>query len=296
MFVINYKNYFYLFSGVLLVISIAAFFLFGFKPSLEFTGGSLLEIEYAGKVPSIQGIAQALSQSSSKDVAALKNITIQQTNPHTFLLRFGNVDEKTHQDIVQSLPGANERQFQAIGPVIGSELKQKTILGLILAVLGMFLYVAIAFRKVPARVRSWRMSLAAIGALIHDVVITAGGFAIIAHYYGYDAGTLFIAAELTIWGYSINDTIVVFDRIRENLLREGKKELALIAGESINQTLTRSINTSFAVVLLLVVLLLLGPDQLLPFVSPLLVGVIIGTYSSICIATPLLLERFKVLT
>lgn len=290
MFVITYKNYFYAFSIFLTLLAIAVFFTWGFKPSIEFTGGSLLEVQYPSATTS-DAIKTQLSSPALKGVRGLQSLTIQQTGANTFLLRFGEIQEQEHQQILIVLLGAKERQFQTIGPVIGSELRQKTIIALVLAVIAMFIYVAIAFRKVPAQIRSWRMSMAAIIALFHDVIIAAGGFIIFSHYYGFEAGSLFIAAELTIWGYSISDTIVVFDRIRENLLRNNKKDVKEIAGESIEQTVVRSLNTSLAVLLFVVVLFFIGPPPLLPFVAPLLVGIIIGTYSSIFLATPLLLER-----
>ena len=291
MFVITYKNYFYAFSGLLTVLALAVFFTWGFKPSIEFTGGSLLEVQYTDKAPTIPTLQSELKVSSLKDLKALQDVTIQPTGNNKFLLRFGEVSEQDHQRVLAALPGAKELQFQSIGPVIGSELRQKTIIGLILAIVAMFVYVTLAFRKVPAHVRSWRMSLAAIITLAHDVIIAAGGFIIFSHYYGFEAGSLFIAALLTVWGYSISDTIVVFDRIRENLLRENKKSLREIAAQSIEQTVVRSLNTSLAVLLFVVVLFLVGPAPLLPFVTPLLVGITIGTYSSIFLATPLLLEH-----
>jgi len=293
MFVIKYKNYFYILSSLLIIASLAAFWYYGLDFSIEFTGGSLLEIEYPEKVPSLDEIKQTLLINKFKDIKGLKSLAVQQAGQKSFLLRFGEVDEASHQQIVNGLEGARELRFETIGPVIGEELKRKTIFGLVLAVIGMFLYVGIAFRKVSGRIHSLKMSAAAILALVHDMLITAGGFVILSHYYGFEIGTLFVAAELTIWGYSINDTIVVFDRLRENLLKEGKKWLPEIAGESISQTISRSINTSLAVFLLLFVLLLVGPSPLFPFIAPLMIGIVIGTYSSIFIATPVLFEGFK---
>lgn len=292
MFAITYKNYFYACSLLLTVVSIAIFFTFGFRPSIEFTGGSLLEIQYEKDTPSVEKLRADLGGQSLTSIKSLEGVSIQQTGSSKFLMRFGEVSEQEHQEILGALPGAKELQFQSIGPVIGSELRQKTIIGLLVAVIGMFIYVAFAFRKVPAQVKSWRMSLAAIIALFHDVMIAAAAFSLFSYYYGYEAGTLFIAALLTIWGYSISDTIVVFDRIRENLLREGKRDLKEVAAMSINQTLGRSINTSLTVFLFVAVLFAMGPEPLMPFVAPLLVGIVIGTYSSIFLAAPLLLENF----
>lgn len=294
MFVIRYYKFFYIFSAILILASILAFWRIGLTPSIEFKGGSLMEVSYEKNPPSVGEIQNIFSSDALKNIVGIKNIknaSVQKIGEKNFLLRFREVDEAAHQEILKALPGAKEMQFHSIGPVIGEELKQKTFTGLFLAVLGMFFYVVFAFRKISGKVYSWEMSIAAIIALTHDILITAGGFIILSHYYGFEAGTLFVAAELTIWGYSINDTIVVFDRIRENLLRESKKPLREIMGISINQTLTRSLNTSLAVFLLLVALAIFGPSPLFPFVAPLLIGVIVGTYSSVCIATPLLLQR-----
>lgn len=292
MFVIRHKNYFYAFSLFLVVISLFSFWRIGFRQSVEFAGGALLEIQYEANVPSPQDIRGKFIGEQFKSVDALRGLTVQQTSDDRFLLRFGEVDEKTHQEILVALPGAKELQFQSVGPIIGRELRQRTILALILAVIAMFAYVAFVFRKVPKQIRSWRLGVTAIIALFHDIIIAAGGFVLFSHFYGFEIGTLFVAAELTIWGYSINDTIVVFDRIRENLLRNSKQSLIEIAAASLEQTMGRSLTMSITVLCFTALLFVQGPEPLLPFVAPLLVGVVIGTYSSICLATPLLLENF----
>lgn len=285
MFIITHRKIFYIFSSLLIAASIFAFFRFGLTPSIEFTGGSLLEVEYKKTPPSVVYVKESLKPLS------LKNLTIQPVGEKGFLLRFGEVSQATHEQILKRLDGGLELRFETIGPVIGQELKRKSIWALILSVVLMFLYVWVAFRKVSGRIRSWKMSSAAILALAHDVIITAGAFTFFSWYTGMEAGVTLVAALLTIWGYSINDTIVVFDRLRENVRKETKKDMHELAGEAINQTIGRSINTSLAVFILLLILYVLGPSSLHSFVMPLLVGVVIGTYSSISIATPLLLER-----
>lgn len=294
MAVITYKKIFYILSSLLILASIAVIWQYRAPFSIEFTGGSLLEIVYeAEEVPSAGDITSILSGEVLKEVESLRGISVQKGEEKNFLLRFGPVDEEVHQKILSSLPGAAELRFETVGPIIGEELKRRTLWALVSALLGMFFYVGFVFRKVGRQVRSWKMSLMAIAALVHDIVIMSGAYTVFAHFYGFELGVLFITAALTIWGYSINDTIVVFDRIRENLLKEGKKDVNEILAMSINQTMTRSINTSLAVFILLLSLALAGPATLLPFLMPLLVGVVVGTYSSIFIATPLLSERIK---
>lgn len=284
MFVITYKKYFYIFSGLISIAALYAIITLGIKPSIEFTGGSLLEISYAGKSKTAEEVTKILQP------VGLKNLTVQGVGEKNDLLRFETVDEKTHQKILSLLKDAKEEQFQTIGPVIGEELKRKSIFALAISVIAVFIYIALAFRRIEGRLRPWKMSFATIVALAHDVIITVGGFAFFSWYIGIEAGESFVAATLTVWGYSVHDTIVVFDRLRENLQKEPKKSIAALAGESISQTIGRSINTSLAVFILLVCLYIFGPSSLASFTMPLLIGVIIGTYSSICIATPLLLE------
>ena len=285
MFIIRNKIFFYIFSGLISLAAIYAIVTLGFKPSIEFTGGSLLEISLTKNT--------LYTPAQIKDAIApvgLKSLTIQQAGQKNFLLRFENVDEATHQKILSLLKEVKEERFETIGPVIGQELKQKSIFALIVSIIAVFLYILLAFRRLEGRLRPWKMSMATIIALAHDVLITVGGFVFFSWYAGVEAGESFVAATLTIWGYSVHDTIVVFDRLRENLQKDSKKSIAELAGASISQTIGRSINTSLAVFILVICLYIFGPASLKAFSLPLLVGVIIGTYSSICIATPLLLE------
>ncbi len=285
MFVIKNKTFFYIFSGLISLAAIYGILTLGFKPSIEFTGGSLLEVSLA------KNTSQTPAQiKATLAPIGLKNLTIQQAGDKNFLLRFETVDEQTHQKIVSLLKDTKEERFETIGPVIGQELKQKSIFALIVSVIAVFIYIFLAFRRLEGRLRPWKMSVATIIALAHDVIITVGGFVFFSWYSGVEAGESFVAATLTVWGYSVHDTIVVFDRLRENLQKDSKKSIAELAGASISQTIGRSINTSLAVFILILCLYIFGPASLKSFTLPLLVGVIIGTYSSICIATPLLLE------
>lgn len=285
---IIYRKLFYALSALLVIASLAVIVLIGFSPSIEFTGGSLLEVQYpADGNPSIGEVRERLEDSS------LNTLTVQAASEGRFILRFEEVSEETHQEIVSALGNPVELRFETIGPIIGRELTKKSLVALIISVIAMFIYIWIVFRKVGGRIKAWKMSASAIIALMHDVTITTGAFVLFAWLSQMQTGVTFIVAILTIWGYSINDTIVVFDRMRENIGNAPKATLKDLAGQSIKQTLGRSINTGLAVFVLLFSIFILGPVSLRIFIMPLLVGVVIGTYSSICIALPLLLDLEK---
>jgi preprotein translocase subunit SecF len=182
-----------------------------------------------------------------------------------------------------------EDQFTSIGPAIGQELAQKALWQLLLVTAGIILYIAYAFRKVTRPVSSWRFGWAAIVALVQDLVIVVGVFALLGRFYNVEIDSLFVTALLTVLGFSVHDTIVVFDRIRENLRVRAGEPLSDIINASINQTVIRSINTSLTVIFVLTALLLFGGESIRYFVLALLVGILAGTYSSIFIASPLLL-------
>lgn len=287
MFIINYYKYFYAFSVFLTLAAVFIFFRFPIKPSLEFIGGSLLEIQYEAHPPLVANIMDSLVSFS------LQNLVIQPSAENRFILRFQEINEETHQALLTALTGAKEVRFETVGPIIGKELRQKSVLALIVSVIATFVYILLAFRKVGGKIPPWKMSLATIIALLHDVMITIAGFVFFAWWAGHEMGAAFVVAILTVWGYSIHDTVVVFDRFREKIRKNLKEPLKMLAGASIRETIGRSINTSLAVFLLLMFLEVLGPSVLRPFLVTLLIGVVVGTYSSICIAMPLLLGRLK---
>ena len=186
-----------------------------------------------------------------------------------------------------------EVRFNSIGPAIGSELKTKAFYAIILVVIAIIIYIAIAFRKVSYPVSSWKYGVAAVLALVHDIFVTVGIFVILGKFFGFEINTPFVAALLTILGYSVNDTIVVFDRVRENLHKyEG--EFEEIVEKSIWETMARSINTIVTVELALIALLIFGGGVINDFVLPLLIGIFFGAYSSICIASPILVTWQKI--
>lgn len=305
--IIKKRKIWFIFSGTLVFISIIAFIFWGLNFGIDFTGGSLLEVEFFIDRPSNQQITSALSK------IGLNNVSVQPLGDSSIILRFKEVDEETHQKIISTLKeefktqisggeGAilelqvlEEKRFNSIGPVIGQELKQKTVWALILANIGIILYIAWAFRKVSKPVASWKYGVAAVVALIHDISITVGLFAVLGKFYGLEVNAPFIAALLTILGYSVNDTIVVFDRTRENLIHHLGEDFEKIVENSVNQTLARSINTSLTVLLTLFAIYIFGGQTIRDFALALIIGISFGTYSSIFLASPLLVawEKFK---
>lgn len=280
--IIGHKYIFLTISGLLILASFVALALWGLKLGIDFTGGSLQEVEFKEQRPEISEIRKALESSN------LGNVVIQPTGEKGVILRFKHIDENTHQNILKNLSGVGEKRFDTVGPTIGKELKQKSILALILAVVGIVFYIAFAFRQVSKPVSSWKYGVAAVMALIHDVVIPTGVFSLLGHLRGVEIDTLFITALLTILGFSVHDTIVVFDRIRENLRKLKTSEpYEVTVNRSVNETITRSVNTSFTVLLVLFAVMILGGETTKYFSLALILGIIFGTYSSIFIASPL---------
>lgn len=205
----------------------------------------------------------------------------------------GNVTVKPVSVTAGGLKNIEEKRFDSIGPVIGGELKTSATMAIVIALFMMVVYIGWAFRKVSYPVSSIKYGITATIALFHDVIITIGVFSFLGHFYGVEVGLPFVAAILAILGYSVHDTIVVFDRTRENLLRSGISNFEEIVNGSVNQTITRSISTSYSVFLVLLCMYLFGGESIRYFVLALLVGIFFGTYSSIFIASPLLAEWYN---
>jgi len=287
--IIQKRKIFFSLSSLAVVASILALIFWGLNFGIDFTGGSLLEVEFKNYQPSITEIQDAL-----KDVN-LHNLVVQPTSD-SVILRFKENAEETHQlalkklgDLVKDKKDASfkELQFDSVGPSIGQELKSKSFNATLIVFIMIILYISLAFRKVSKPVASWKYGVAAIIALIHDILFILGVFSVLGHFYGIEVNTPFIAAVLTVLGYSVSDTIIVFDRIRENLPKS-QENFENTVNRSVNQTLTRSINTSFSAILALLAILFFGGDTIKDFALALIVGIFIGTYSSIFIASPAL--------
>lgn len=287
--IIKNRKFYLPISGLLLTASIVALSLWGLNFGIDFKGGSLLEVDFGESRPSIVEINNALSE------VGLTSSIIQPTED-SYIIRFKESDEKIHYEAVLSLKtlaqskenaSFKELRFDSVGPSIGKELKSKSFNASLIALLMIIIYISLSFRKVSLPVASWKYGVASIIALAHDVIITLGIFSFLGKFYGTEINTPFIAAILTILGYSINDTIVVFDRIRDNLPKS-KENFADTVNFSLNQTLSRSLNTSITTLLALLAIFIFGGSTIKDFSLALIIGVSLGTFSSIFIASPIL--------
>lgn len=286
----KYTKLYYVFSGILIAASVASLVVYGLHFGIEFTGGSNMEVAFSENRPNNEEISKALEQFN------LGEMTIQPTGEKGAILKFKGVDEETHQKIlaeISKLSPAEEKGFQFIGPSVGQELKNKTMLAVALALLAITIYIAFAFRKVSRPVASWKYGIASLVALFHDIIIPLGVFSALGHYYNVEITIPIIAALLTVIGFSVHDTIVIFDRIRENILRRGSGEFAQTVDLSLNQTAGRSVSTVATVLIVMFSLFFFGGQTLKYFSLALIVGVSAGTYSSIFIAGPLLVSWQK---
>lgn len=287
---IKRRRIYYAISGTLIIISFLSILFFGLKTSIEFRGGSILEVQYKDKTPSVQEVKDILKSLN------LGDIILERTSNNGFIIRMRNIDEKTHQEILAKLRekgSLEELRFESIGPIIGQELKRKTEYLIILSIISIIIYITFAFRRVMRPVKSWQYGVAGVLALFHDVFIPVGIFSLLGKFYGVEITVPIITALLTVFGYSINDSVVVFDRIRENLLRRRYDSFEETVNESLNQTLSRSINTSLTTLLVLFAIFFFGGETLRYFALALILGISFGTYSSIFIASPLLVTWWK---
>ncbi|MFA6131635.1 MAG: protein translocase subunit SecF [Patescibacteria group bacterium] len=282
---VKHRKIWFVLSGILIVGSIAAIAIFGFNFGIDFTGGSIIELNFQNR-PSVEETQTILS------AAGYDHSVIQPSGETEMIIRLEALDETAHQAVLSAFevkdPGVTELQFNSFGPSVGSELRKKTTTGVIVTLLLIGLFIAWSFRKVSDPVKSWKYALITVFAGFHDVIVPLGLFAILGHFFGWQIDTAFVAAALTILGYSINDTIVVFDRTRENLGRFGDEHFGDTVDKSIQQTLFRSVYSSLTTMLALVAIFVWGGETTRPFALALFVGIGIGTYSSIFIASPLL--------
>lgn len=292
MWVINNRKLFYSFSGILVIASIVSLLIWGLNPGIDFSGGTLIDASYATSRPAQADLEQALH-------AIDPTASFRPSGESEYIIRMKAIDETVHAQVKDALTlngtfNMQEKTFDSIGPVLGKEALRKAYVSIALVILGIVLYITFAFRKVSEPVSSWKYGFVAIAALVHDVIIPTGVFSVLGHLYGYEVDTLFVTALLVILGFSVHDTIVVFDRVRENLKRGGHgKPFSEIVGESISQTFTRSINTSLTTLIALVVLYFVGGASTQHFALALIVGIAAGTYSSIFIGSPLLVTLEK---
>lgn len=283
--IIAHKKIYLTLSAVLVLASAAAVGLWGLRMGIDFTGGSLWEVEFNSQRPANAEVVSALGFYKIEDAI------LQPTGEKGLILKFRAVNENTHESMKRDLNDfapIEEKRFESIGPVIGRELQKKASKSIVYVLVLIIVYIAWAFRKVSKPVSSWKYGLTAIVALVHDVAIPTGIFAALGHFKGVEIDSYFVTAILTILGFSVHDTIVVFDRIRENLRKNLPEQFAVTVNKSVNETLARSINTSLTVFLVLLATYFLGGESVKNLILALILGVFFGTYSSIFVASPLL--------
>lgn len=272
----------------LVIIAIIVTAIFGLRLGVDFKGGSIVEIVFEQRRPDSTDLSKIISS-----VKGTSEISISPFDPNGATVRLNAVSEQTHQELLQAISEKfgkiTENRFDSIGPVVGRELEQKSITAIIVLLLAIVVYIAFVFRKLSRVLSPWAMGVAAIVALIHDIIIPVGIFSLLGHYLKIDIGVVFVAAALTILGYSVSDTVIVFDRVRENVLRFGSREsFGEIVHKSIKQTLVRSLNSTFATLLSLIAIYFFGGTSLKYFSLALIVGIFFGAYSSFFVASPIL--------
>ncbi len=323
--IIGTRKYWFIVSGILFATAVVLLAIFGLKPGIDFTGGSLMEIRFTGERPTVESVQNVLADNN------LGSVTIQSTADNGYLLRMRYITEDEHQQIIgeirnafqtetEPIPNVTveeqegaaveivaadteetstvaavgnrviEERVETIGPAISETLRTRSVQAVVGVVIAIVLFIAYAFRKVSKPVASWKYGVVAVVALLHDIVITMGIFAFLGWWRGVEIDIPFVVALLTILGYSVNDTIIVFDRVREMLIKRGSSKFAETVNIGLNQTLPRSLNTSFTTLLVLLALFMFGGDTIHNFSLALIVGIILGAYSSIFVASPLLVE------
>jgi len=278
------------FSITLVVASVILVFVYGLNFGVDFKGGTIIELNFEKEMPTAGEVQDSLSSFSEISVSFVGSSSV--------VIRTTELTEDKHQETLAVLRGSfpnssfREDRFDSVGPVIGNELKQKSATAIVLVLAAVIFYIAIVFRKLSRTLSPWVMGLAAIVALLHDVIIPLGVFAVLGHFYGIEISAVFVAAVLTILGYSVADTVVVFDRVRENVIRGGNVRQAVdfpgVVHKSILQTMTRSLNTTFTTLLSLFAIYFFGGESIRYFALALIIGIFLGAYSSIFVASPLL--------
>lgn len=304
--IIEKRKIWYMFSGALVVFSLVFISFWGLKFGIDFTGGTLLEVSFLHGRPENKSLQEKLTP------LGLGELTLQPSGENDLIVRLRDISEAEHQEILSVLkteyanvppPQAAqlevtdvifEKRFETIGPSIGQELRDKAMVALIVAMIFIIAYIAYAFRKVSKPVASWKFGLTAIVALVHDTILIIGVFSLLGRFLNVEVGAMFVTALLTVIGFSVHDTIVVFDRTRENLyLNRDREDFNTVVNNSINQTIWRSINTSVSTLLVLGMVYFFGGETIKYFTLALILGIIVGTYSSIFVASPILVDWYK---
>lgn len=287
----KYKWVYGVISSLILIPGVISLLMWGLTPSLDFTGGTIVELRFEKEITPQMLEKVAVEQQ-------IEVVSVQKSADNTYLFKakeFGkDKNEMLKKALTTQFGQVEELRFESVGPIIGQELTRKTIVAAGVAIFAILLYVAFAFRKVKGEIKSWRFGVAAVFALLHDTVATLGIFSLLGHFFGIEVDLLFVTAVLTIMSFSVHDTIVVFDRLREVLKRAPGIAVEEAANLALTETMTRSVNNSLTIIFMLLALFLLGGTTIHWFILALLIGTIFGTYSSPFVATPLLILFGKI--
>jgi preprotein translocase subunit SecF len=294
MYIIQHRTLFFWITGILLAAAIGSILFFGLPLGIDFTGGSMMQVGYEKSVPAVTEIE---SQISPLNLGA---ISVRASGTTAVSIRTRTQTPAEHEAILAAVSvnaSTTELSYTSVGPALGSQFTNKALGAILAVVLVIVFYIAFAFRKVSKPVPSWGYGLTVVAMLAIDLIVPAGFYAAYAHFTGAEVDSLFIVALLALLGYCVNDVIVIFDRIREHLAKNektgSKESFEDTIGKSINETMTRSINTALTVVLALLVLIFVGAPETRNFALVMLVGVVAGTFSSICRSAPLLIPLAK---
>lgn len=282
---LKYYKFWFFISGLILIFGIGSLSLYGLRLGIDFKGGSEIELKFE-KTFDISKVKEILRKGS------IGNFQTQTASDNSIIIKTVSLTKDQHNkildDVKTEVGDFTETHYDNVGPIIGKELSKNAFLQLLFVSLGIIFYIGYAFRKVTKPVTSWRFGGAALIALFHDLLFVLGIFSLLGHFKGVEVDSLFVTGILTVLGFSVHDTIVVFDRIRENLRLFPGQSIEYVVNHSIAQTIVRSLNTSLTVLFVLLSLLLFGGETIKYFVLTLFIGIIVGTYSSIFIASPVL--------
>ncbi|HYD92931.1 MAG TPA: protein translocase subunit SecF [Candidatus Paceibacterota bacterium] len=300
MYVVKHRTFFFWLTGLILAGAVGSLVFFGLPLAIDFTGGSLVEVAYEEGRPDITILKQQV------EAAGIEDASLRESGTSGVTVRVHTLSPEEHETLLAALgqgTAMTEVRFNSIGPSLGSELATKALYAIAMVTLAIMLYIAFAFRKVSRPVPSWGYGIVVVLMLAIDIIVPAGFFAAYAHFTGAEADALFVVALLALLGYCVNDVIVIFDRVREHLKwneekrarnsKEPEEPFEITIGKSIDETMGRSINTSLTVALALLAIIFFGAESTRNFAIVMLVGVVIGTFSSITRSAPLLIPIAK---
>ena len=294
MYIIRHRSLFFWITGIILAAALAAIFVWGLPLGIDFTGGSLMEVSYSGTVPPLSEIQNEIS------VVPLGVVSVRAYGDNGVSIRARTMTPGEHDAVLAAISKnalTTELSYTSVGPALGSQFTNKALWAIFAVMLVIVFYIGFAFRKVSRPVPGWGYGLTVVAMLIIDILVPTGFYAAYCHFTGAEVDSLFVVALLALLGYCVNDVIVIFDRVREHLAKNEKTGLKEsfedTIGKSINETMRRSINTALTVALALLALIYLGAPATQNFALVMLVGVVAGTFSSICRSAPLLIPIAK---